>query len=389
MTAGPLRVLAAPETVRRVSRRAVLRGAAAAAVGSSVFLTGCGASSKFNQGPAPDGSLEDSVNLYTWGEYDDPAVLREFGEKFGATIRLDGYTSNEELIAKLSAGRGTAGYDIVVPSGTYVKAMAGHGLLKKLDKSLLPNMKYFDPQFLGQPFDPDNSHSVCKAWGTVGFVYDTTVIERDLVDWRDFLDAAGNEAAGKTTVLDDPHEVTGLWFGANGISPNTTKGPDLDACEDALVDTLAPNLSAFDSYPGSGAIQQGAHVLMQAYNGDARSGILQSGAREKWRFVLGGPVASLWMDNWTIATGAPHPDASYAFINWVIEPEQSIREVAYAGYHTGTAGIERLAQEQEMPMPEAIFFTEEQISTMVPGELNEAMSRKIEILNKMKVKAGA
>ena len=216
-------------------------------------------------------------------------MLEGFTADLGPKITLSSFSSNEELISKLVAAKGTSGYDIVVPTGTFIPQMIENGLLAKLNLDLIPNLEHVDPAFLGRAWDPDNEYSICKAWGTTGFVYDKTVITRELKDWNDFLDAAQNEASGKTSVLDDPAELTGLYFWANGIDWNTTDPADLDAAEDYLVNTLAPHVSAFDSYPGGAAIPQATHALMQAWNGDARIGMIEGGEPERWQWVLGGP----------------------------------------------------------------------------------------------------
>ena len=111
--------------------------------------------------------------------------------------------------------------------------------------------------------------------------------------------------------------------------------------------TLAPHVSAFDSYPGGAAIPQGTHALMQAWNGDARLGILESADPDRWKWVLPGPETELWMDNWAIAAGAPHPEAAHAFIDHVLAPENSLAELDYIGYHTGGKDIEQAAADAE------------------------------------------
>jgi spermidine/putrescine transport system substrate-binding protein len=246
-----------------------------------------------------------------------------------------------------------------------------------------------DPAFLGRSWDPENEYSVCKAWGTTGFVYDKTVITRELTDWNDFLDAAQNEASGKVSVLDDPAEVTGLYYWANGIDWNTTDEADLAACEEYIVNTLAPHISAFDSYPGGQAIPQATQVLMQAWNGDARIGIMESPDPDRWHWVLGSPATELWMDNWAIPVGAPHPEAAHAFIDWTMVPENQLLQVDYIGYHTGAAGIEEAASDAGLEMLDLVFFTEEPIATMQDGEVNDAQQRTVEIWNKAKAAAGA
>lgn len=391
MSAEPIRILApagAAKTIRReLSRRRFLSLAAAA--GSAGLLAACAPSGTPGAAQASGGALEDRLSIYTWGDYDAPDVLEAFTADLGPKISLSAFNSNEEMVAKLVGARGTSGYDIVVPTGTFVAQMAEHGLLSKLNRDLIPNLQHVDPAFLGRAWDPDNEYSICKAWGTTGFVYDTTVIDRELSDWNDFIDAAKNEASGRTSLLDDPAELTGLYFWANGIPWNTTDPAELDAAEAFLVGELAPHISAFDSYPGGSAIPQATHALMQSYNGDARLGILESPNPERWRFVLGSPSTELWMDNWAIPAGAPHPEAAHAFIDYVLAPENALSELDYIGYHTGAKDIEQVAADAGLPMLDLVFFTPEQLATMQEGELTEAQERIVQIWNTTKAAAGA
>jgi spermidine/putrescine transport system substrate-binding protein len=327
--------------------------------------------------------------MYSWGDYDAPDVLKAYTSKLGPTIKMSSFGSNEEMIAKLVAAKGTSGYDIVVPTGVFIPQMVENKLLEKFNRDLIPNIKYMDSAFLGRQWDPDNEYSICKAWGTTGFVYDKTVVKRELKTWNDFLDAAQNEASGKTSMLDDPAELTGVYFWANGIDWNTTDKKQLDAAEDFLVNKLAKHVSAFNSYPGSDAIPQSTQALIHVWNGDARQGMMTSKEPDKWQWVLGAPNTELWMDNWAIAAGAPHPEAAHAFINYVLTPENALKEVDYIGYHTGAKDIQAAAEKAEMEKLDMVFFTPDQLTTMHTGQVTEAQARIVEIYNKMKAAAGA
>lgn len=395
----PIRILAhssvLPRIRRDISRRQMMAFAASAAGAS--FLAACGDGKTASTGGASaatkpiatGGPIEASLSMYSWGDYDAPEVLEAFTKDLGPTITSDSFNSNEELIAKLVAAKGTSGYDIVVPTGAFIPQMVENGLLAPINKDLIPNLKEMDDAFLGQGWDPENNHSICKAWGTTGFVYDKTAITRELKTWNDFIDAAQKEASGKTSLLDDPAEVTGIYYWANGIDWNTTDPAQLDACEKFVVNDLAPHVAAFDSYPGGQAIPQGTHMLMQVWNGDARIGIQESAEPEKWQWVLGSPATELWMDNWAIAAGAPNPEAAHAFINFVLTPENQIANVDYIGYHTGAKGIEAAATEAGLEMLDLVFFTPEQITTMKTGEVNDAQQRTVDIWNKAKAAASA
>lgn len=389
---NPVRILAsraaAPRIINEFSRRRFMSLAALA--GGTAFLAACTPGGGAQSAPAPTGgALEDKLSMYSWGDYDAPEVLTNFTKEMGPKLVVDSFGSNEELISKLIAAKGTGGYDIIVPTGIYIPQMAENGLLMKLNHDLLPNQKHLDPAVLGRAFDPDNEYSLPKAFGTTGFVYDKNVIKRELKTWADFLDAAQNEASGKVSVLDDPAEITGMYFWANGIDWNTTNTDDLDAAEDFIVNTLAPHIAAFDSYPGSTAIPQGTQALIEVWNGDARQGILASDEPDRWQWVLGAPNTEIWMDTWAISASAPHPEAAHAFINYVMTPENALAELEYIGYNTGATGIEDAANAAGTEMLDLVFFTPEQLATMHDGEVNEANARTVEIYNKAKAAAGA
>lgn len=388
----PLRILApqdaVPTIARELSRRRFLGIAAIA--GGTAFLAACAPGGGSSPQPqATGGDLEDSVSVYTWGDYDSPEVVAAFTAELGPSVTLDSYSSNEELIAKLIAAKGTSGYDIVVPTGVFIPQMIENGLLTKFNKDLLPNLANMDPAYLGRAWDPSNDYSVCKAWGTTGFVYDKTVITRELTTWADFFDAAQNEASGKTSMSDDPAGIIGSYFWANDMDWNTDDEAELEECRAFLVDTIAPHISAFDSYPGTNAIPQGTQVLMQAWNGDARLGILESSDADRWQWVLPGPVTELWMDNWAIAAGAPNPEAAHAFINFSLSPESLALNLDYIGYNVGGKDMEPAAVEAGIPLTDMIFFTPEQLETMHEQELNDSQTTRVAIWNEMKAAAGA
>lgn len=369
------------------ARRRVLAGLAAA--GSTWALAACGGgSSGGTTAAAADGEVEDALNIYSWADYDDPGVLEAF-QATGPQLQVDSYASNEEMLAKLVAANGASGYDIVVPTGLFIPQMAENGLLAELDRSKLPNFANLDPLYLGQSWDPDNTYSVPKDWGTTGFVYDTTVIGRELTSWADFLDAAAKEASGSTSVLEDPWEVTCIWFAANGIDPNTTDEAEIAACGEFLTANLAPHLKGFESNPGSSAIAQSTYALMQCWNGDARLGLDASPDPDKWAYVFPTPTANLWMDNWCITAGAEHPDAAYAFIDNVLAVENSVKEVLYIGYHTGIKDIQAKAAAAGLDRPELVFPSEEIVNRLTASELTSAHESTVEILNQIRAAAGA
>jgi spermidine/putrescine transport system substrate-binding protein len=394
MTEEPIKILASEATAKRISRRAFLSGSSVMVVGGSILLTACGSDTTSpaagptgGTGTATNGPIEDQLNFYHWAAYDDPKLFKKFTEETEAKTQIDIYASNEEAIAKLTAQAGTAGYDIVVPTGVYIPQMVSLGLLEPMDVTRIPNFANLEDAYKDQPWDPGNGYSVCKDWGSTGWIYDSQAISSPINTWQDFIDVAKGEASGKTSVLDAPNDLVGLYFWSVNGDWNTTDEAELDACEAALLD-LAPHIKSFDSYPGE-AITGGSYALSQVWNGDARAGILGADDPERFVWGLGAPITELWMDNWCLVKGIQHPNAAYAWINFILDPDNSLTDMAFHGYNTGIKGVQDKAEAEGLERLDIIFFTDEQVATFRAGEVNESQQRQIDIWNKCKAAAGA
>lgn len=390
-----IKILAPAGTASRVSRRAFMGGSAVAVFSGSVLLAACGGGGDEEPGGgtsptegAASPVIEDQLNFYHWAEYDDPKLFKQFTDDFGPSTKIDIYASNEEMIAKLVAAAGTSGYDIVVPTGVYIPQMVQQDLLSELDLSKIPNFSNIDVAYTNQDWDPNNLHSVCKDWGSTGWIYDTTLVSTEINTWQDFLDVAAGEASGATSVLDAPGDLTGIYFWANGINWTTEDTADLDACEDYIVNNLAPHLKAFDSYPGI-ALTQGNYALSQVWNGDARQGLMSVDDPDRYKWGLGAPKTELWMDNWCILKEAQHPEAAYAWINFVLDPEISLKDLEFHGYNTGINGVQDAAEAAGLTFLDLVFFDEAQVATFEAGAVNSAQQRLVEIWDKAKAAAGA
>ena len=335
--------------------------------------------------PVPTGSGK-PFNLYTWAEYDDPDLMASYGK-----INIDIYDSVEQAIQKLTTAKGTSGYDLIVPTGPYIPQMVKDDLLEPLDLSRIPNFSNIDPIYTNQSWDPGNKYSVCKDWGSTGWIYDTSIVKTEIKTWADFIKVTQTEASGQTSLLDTPTEgVCGIYFWANGIPWTTEKKEDLDACEKFAVDEFAQHIKAFDSYPGIN-LTQGNYALSEVWNGDARQGLIKveeaGGDPAQYKWGLGAPVTELWMDNWSIIKGAKNIDAAYDFINFILDAANSVKDLEFHGYNTGIKGVLDLVP-KDLKYPEMIFFDDAQVKTMDAGAINSAQDRLVEIYDKAKAKAG-
>jgi spermidine/putrescine transport system substrate-binding protein len=128
--------------------------------------------------------------------------------------------------------------------------------------------------------------------------------------------------------------------------------------------------------------------LSQVWNGDARQGFNSFDDPSRYAWGLGSPVTELWMDNWTMVKGAPHPEAAYAFMNFILDPTNSLQDLQFHGYNTGITGVKEAAAAADVPFLDMIFFTDPQVATFRAGTVNSAFDRLVEIYNKAKAAAG-
>ena len=275
---------------------------------------------------AGGGKLEDELFIYTWVGYTNPKTFKQFEKKFGVNITVDTYASNEDALAKLQAG--AEGYDIVVPTGYMVEIMAGEGLLAKIDKSKIPNLKKFvDERFLDAPFDPKNRHSVPKDYGTTGFGYRSDLIDEEPTTWEEFFDLAP-KYSGKYTILDGATEGVGIALKSLGYSWNTTKQSEIDEATEQLA-ALKPHLLTITSSEYKALLTTGEAVFSSGWNGDFLA--VQADVPDV-TYVIPTEGSEIWLDNWCILEGAPNPNAAHAFINFVLKPKIQAQETSFTYY---------------------------------------------------------
>src|SRR3984957_8836984 len=173
----------------------------------------------------PPRDADKVVNVYNSSDYIDPSVVPAFEKEYGIHVNYDVFDSNEVLETKLLAAH--TGYDLVVPSASFMQRQIQAGVFQKLDKSLLPNLKNLDPQItqIIQTHDPGNQYGVNYLWGTSGVGYNEAQIAQAMpnapVDsFRMFYDPSVVRHFQKcgVSILDAPDEVVGtvlIYLGRN------------------------------------------------------------------------------------------------------------------------------------------------------------------------------
>jgi len=264
---------------------------------------------------APPVVTSKELNLYAWSEYVPQELLDAFAKEYKVKVNYDTYASNEELLAKLQAGK--TNYDVIIPSDYTVGIMIAQKMLEPLDMDHIPNFVNVDDPFKNLPFDPGNKYSVPYQWGSVGIAVNTAKVSKPITKFADLWDPAFKD---KLVVLDDEREIIGMVLLVLGYDKNSTDPAQLEAAKQKLIE-LKPNIKLFDSDSPKTALLSGEAVAGVVWNGEAA---LAHQENDKIIYVLPQEGMGLWYDNLAIPTGAPHKDAATAFIDFVLRPEMSI-----------------------------------------------------------------
>jgi spermidine/putrescine-binding protein len=264
---------------------------------------------------APPVVTSKELNIYAWSEYIPQELLDAFTKEYKVKVNYDTYASNEEMLAKLQAGKTT--YDVIIPSDYAIGIMISQKMLEPIDLDHTPNFGNVDDLFKNPAYDPGNKYSVPYQWGTTGIAVNTAKVSKQITKFADLWDPTFK---GKLVLPDDEREVIGLALLVLGYDKNSIDPAQLEAAKKKLIE-LKPNIKLYDSDSPKTALLSGEATVGVVYNGEAT---LAHQENPKITYVLPEEGAGLWYDNLAIPKGAPHKDAATAFINFALRPDMSI-----------------------------------------------------------------
>lgn len=275
-----------------------------------------------------------SINVYNWGEYictgADEGTLdvnAEFTKLTGIKVNYTNYATNEELYAKLKGGG--ASYDVIIPSDYMINKMIKEEMIQSLDFDNIPNYKYIMDNFRNLEYDPGNEYSVPYTWGTVGIIYDTTMVDiaEEDIDW----DLLWNEDyADQILMFDNPRDAFAIAEIAGGYSINTEDSDELTAAAEMLKDQkkIVQGYVMDEIFDKMGA---GDALIAPYYAGDALT-ILEE--NEDLNFVVPKSGTNLFVDAMCIPKTSKQKEAAEMYINFMCEPDIAYANIDYICYST-------------------------------------------------------
>jgi putrescine transport system substrate-binding protein len=274
------------------------------------------------------------VNVFNWSDYIDPKVLEDFTRETGIKVVYDTFDSNEMLETRLLAGQ--TGYDVVVPSATFLQRLIGAGVFRPLDRSKLPHAAGLSPEIMARlaAYDPGNRYAVDYMWFTTGIAYDRKKVAARLgsqpLDTWDIVfkpELLRQLADCGVYVLDSPEDIVSIALAYLKLDPNSRNEADIRKAF-ALLSSVRKSIRKFHSSEYINALANGDICLAVAWAGDSfqaadRAREANNGVEIAYVVPRQGTLMSF--DTLAIPKDAPHAEEAYAFIDFLMRPEIAAR----------------------------------------------------------------
>ena len=285
------------------------------------------------------------VNVYNWSDYIDDTILADFTKETGIKVVYDVFDSNEILETKLLAG--STGYDIVVPTGSFLARQISAGVFQKLDKSKLANLSNMDPVVMDRltKYDPGNEYAINYMWGTTGIGYNVKMVKErlgenaDMTTWASVMDPANLAKLADCGVmmLDTSEEILPAAMNYLGLNPDSQVTADFEKAEEHML-KLRPSIRKFHSSEYINALANGDICIAVGWSGDilqAKGRAEEAGAGVEIAYSIPKEGALMWFDNMAIPADAKNVAEAHEFMNYIMRPDVAAKASNYIQYANG------------------------------------------------------
>ena len=295
-----------------------------------LFLSGCAMEEPVESGDP--GSTNSSgtgekreVNVCSWGEYIDESLITKFEEETGIEVNYFFAPSNEELYSRLETGG--VNYDVIVPSDYMIARLITEDRLQKLDYSLIPNYEKIDDQYKNLSFDPDNEYSVPYTWGTLGIIYNTTMVDEPITSWEVMF---SDQYVGDILLIDNSRDAFAMALYCLGYDVNTTDESQIREAYQLVADAMARGVYAGQGMDEVFQIMEGGNLAIATYY--AGDFLTMYEANPDLAFVIPEEGSNWFVDAMCILKDAENVEEAHAWINFIASTESNLANMDFIWY---------------------------------------------------------
>jgi putrescine transport system substrate-binding protein len=340
-------------------------------------VTACGKKESAEQAQQPGAAAQEEkvLHVFNWSDYIAEDTVPTFEKQSGIKVTYDVFDSNDVLETRLLAGN--SGFDLVVPSASFLERQIKAGVFQKIDKSQIPNLQHMDPDIMNRVglHDPNNEYSVPYLWGTTGIGYNEDKIKKVFGDARpdswNYIFDPKNAAKLKDcgiSLLDAPDEILKIVLAWIGRDPNSQKEEDLKAAE-AKLTPIRPFVRKIHSSQYIDDLANGELCIAVGWCGDilqARDRAEEAGQGVKISYAIPKEGTIVWFDMLAIPADAKHPKNAHAFINYLMEPQVAANNSNFVNYANGNGASLAMVSDEVKDDP-GIYTTPEVKAKLFPS----------------------
>ena len=266
-----------------------------------------------------------TLYVYNWGDYIDEDILGEFEKEFDMKVVDDTFSTNEDMYVKIKSGGSS--YDLIFPSDYMLTRMLDEGMLEPIDLAKIPNRKHLDERLMGTVYDPENRYSLPYMWGTLGILYNTTLVDEEIDSWDALWDPKYSK---EILMLDSQRDSIGAALLKLGHSLNTLDPAELAEAGE-LLKQQKPLVLAYVVDEGKDKMVAGEATLALTWSGEAMYAISEN---EDLAYAIPKEGTNIWFDVMAIPKGAKNVAGAMQFMDFLNRPEIALRNAEYVGYAT-------------------------------------------------------
>ncbi len=291
---------------------------------------------------------DNQLVVYNWGEYIDYDLLDQFEEETGIKVIYEEFETNEVMYPKILSG--AINYDVVCPSDYMIQRMIQEDLLAEIDWSNIPNAKNIsDSAFtMAKYFDSENKYCCPYLWGTVGILYNTTMVDEDVNSWSILWD---DKYADSILMQDSVRDAYCVALKYLGYSLNSTDLDELREATDLLI-SQKPLVQAYVIDQVRDKMIGGEAALGVIYSGEA---MVSMSANENLAYAVPDEGSNVWIDGWVIPKNAKHKKNAEIFIDFLCRPDVMVKNFEYIGYAVPSDTAKALIDDADIPYSDVAF----------------------------------